>query len=52
MTLKGASLEHEGPPRADRWSLDDGLTVVARVGAWTPGATCSNESLGDQRMKG
>jgi aryl-alcohol dehydrogenase-like predicted oxidoreductase len=29
MTLKGASLEHEGPPRADRWGVDDGLTVVA-----------------------
>ena len=29
MTLKGASLEHEGPPRADRWSLDDELAVVA-----------------------
>jgi aryl-alcohol dehydrogenase-like predicted oxidoreductase len=29
MTLKGASLEHEGPPRADRWDLDSGLTAVA-----------------------
>jgi aryl-alcohol dehydrogenase-like predicted oxidoreductase len=29
MTLKGASLEHEGPPRADRWGLDDDLAAVA-----------------------
>jgi aryl-alcohol dehydrogenase-like predicted oxidoreductase len=32
MTLKGASLEHEGPPRADRWGLDDGLSALA--GRW------------------
>jgi aryl-alcohol dehydrogenase-like predicted oxidoreductase len=30
MTLKGASLEHEGPPRADRWDLDGELSAVAR----------------------
>jgi aryl-alcohol dehydrogenase-like predicted oxidoreductase len=29
MALKGASLEHEGPARADRWDMDDGLAVVA-----------------------
>jgi len=29
MTLKGASLEHEGDPRADRWGLDEELTAVA-----------------------
>lgn len=29
MTLKGASLEHEGPPQADRWPL---TTELARVG--------------------
>jgi aryl-alcohol dehydrogenase-like predicted oxidoreductase len=29
MTLKGASLEHEGPPRADRWGLDNGLSALA-----------------------
>jgi aryl-alcohol dehydrogenase-like predicted oxidoreductase len=29
MTLKGASLEHEGPPRADRWGLDDELSALA-----------------------
>jgi aryl-alcohol dehydrogenase-like predicted oxidoreductase len=28
MTLKGASLEHEGPPRADRWSVDEELSAV------------------------
>jgi hypothetical protein len=32
MALKGASLEHEGPPRADRWDLDDGLSALA--GRW------------------
>ncbi|HEX5223565.1 MAG TPA: aldo/keto reductase [Solirubrobacteraceae bacterium] len=29
MTLKGASTEHEGPGRADRWGLDDRLAAVA-----------------------
>jgi aryl-alcohol dehydrogenase-like predicted oxidoreductase len=29
MALKGASLEHEGPPRPDRWGLDGELTEVA-----------------------
>ena len=30
MALKGASLEHGGSPRADRWSLDSGLLAVAK----------------------
>jgi aryl-alcohol dehydrogenase-like predicted oxidoreductase len=30
MALKGASLEHEGSPRADRWSPDSGLLALAR----------------------
>jgi aryl-alcohol dehydrogenase-like predicted oxidoreductase len=29
MTLKGASVEHEGSERPDRWELDDGLAAVA-----------------------
>jgi aryl-alcohol dehydrogenase-like predicted oxidoreductase len=29
MTLKGASLEHEGPERPDRWGLDEELVEVA-----------------------
>jgi aryl-alcohol dehydrogenase-like predicted oxidoreductase len=29
MTLKGASLEHEGAPRPDRWGLDGELAAVA-----------------------
>jgi aryl-alcohol dehydrogenase-like predicted oxidoreductase len=29
MTLKGASVEHEGPPRADRWGMDEELAAVA-----------------------
>jgi aryl-alcohol dehydrogenase-like predicted oxidoreductase len=32
MALKGASLEHEGSSRADRWGLDDALSEVA--GRW------------------
>jgi aryl-alcohol dehydrogenase-like predicted oxidoreductase len=32
MTLKGASLEHEGPARPDRWAVDEALTAVA--GRW------------------
>jgi aryl-alcohol dehydrogenase-like predicted oxidoreductase len=32
MTLKGANLEYEGQPRADRWPLDDELAAVA--GRW------------------
>jgi aryl-alcohol dehydrogenase-like predicted oxidoreductase len=30
MALKGASIEHEGPSRPDRWGLDDELTEVAQ----------------------
>jgi aryl-alcohol dehydrogenase-like predicted oxidoreductase len=29
MTLKGASLEHEGPPRPDRWEMDGELSAAA-----------------------
>ena len=29
MALTGASLEHEGAPRADRWPPDSGLLAVA-----------------------
>jgi aryl-alcohol dehydrogenase-like predicted oxidoreductase len=32
MALKGASLEHEGPPRPDRWGVDQDLAAVA--GRW------------------
>jgi aryl-alcohol dehydrogenase-like predicted oxidoreductase len=32
MTLKGASVEHDGPPRPDRWQLDGELAEVA--GRW------------------
>jgi hypothetical protein len=32
MSLKGASPEHEGSPRPDRWGLDDNLAAVA--GRW------------------
>ena len=30
MALKGASLEHDGPARPDRWSLDEQLAAVGR----------------------
>jgi aryl-alcohol dehydrogenase-like predicted oxidoreductase len=30
MALKGASLEHEGEPKADRWALSEDLRAVAR----------------------
>jgi aryl-alcohol dehydrogenase-like predicted oxidoreductase len=29
MALKGATPDHEGEPRADRWPLDDGLAAIA-----------------------
>ena len=32
MTLKGASVEHDGPPRPDRWELDGELEAIA--GRW------------------
>jgi aryl-alcohol dehydrogenase-like predicted oxidoreductase len=32
MTLKGASVEYDGPPRPDRWALDGELAAVA--GRW------------------
>ncbi|MHB8242823.1 MAG: aldo/keto reductase [Solirubrobacteraceae bacterium] len=32
MTLKGASLEHEGPPRPDRWGVDEELAAAG--GRW------------------
>ena len=42
MALKGASLEHEGPPRADRWRLDEELAAVAgALGDRPASATCS-----------
>ncbi len=30
MALKGASLEHDGPPKPDRWAIDAGLAAVAQ----------------------
>jgi hypothetical protein len=29
MALKGASFEHEGLPKPDRWGLDEQLTALA-----------------------
>jgi aryl-alcohol dehydrogenase-like predicted oxidoreductase len=36
MTLKGASPEHEGAPRPDRWALDEDLAQLARRWAIDP----------------
>jgi aryl-alcohol dehydrogenase-like predicted oxidoreductase len=36
MTLKGASAEHEGSPRPDRWEIDDELSAVARLWSIDP----------------
>ena len=45
MALKGASLEHEGPPRPDRWALDEELAALAeRWGDRPRSATCSDAS--------
>jgi aryl-alcohol dehydrogenase-like predicted oxidoreductase len=52
MALKGASLEHEGSPRADRWRPDSGLLAVAERWRIDPGrdlsrgdATVVNETV-------
>jgi len=36
MLLKGATPDHEGPPLADRWPLDDELAGLARRWAIDP----------------
>jgi aryl-alcohol dehydrogenase-like predicted oxidoreductase len=37
MTLKGASAEHEGSPRPDRWGIDGELSALARRWSIDPG---------------
>ncbi len=37
MTLKGASVEHDGPERADRWALDEQLSALAERWSIDPG---------------
>jgi aryl-alcohol dehydrogenase-like predicted oxidoreductase len=37
MTLKGASVEHDGPQRADRWALDEQLSALAERWSIDPG---------------
>ena len=37
MTLKGASVEHDGPERADRWGLDTELAAAAQRWGIDPG---------------
>jgi hypothetical protein len=46
MTLKGASLEYEGPPHADRWPLDGELAAVARRWSIDPRRDLSATTLG------
>jgi aryl-alcohol dehydrogenase-like predicted oxidoreductase len=45
MALKGASLEHEGAPRPDRWELDGDLQVVAERWGIDPASNLNQHSL-------
>jgi aryl-alcohol dehydrogenase-like predicted oxidoreductase len=45
MALKGASLEHEGAPRPDRWELDGELQVVAERWGIDPASNLNQHSL-------
>jgi aryl-alcohol dehydrogenase-like predicted oxidoreductase len=45
MALKGASLEHEGASRADRWQLDDELEGVAERWGIDPVSQLNRHSL-------
>jgi aryl-alcohol dehydrogenase-like predicted oxidoreductase len=45
MTLKGASVEHEGPERADRWGVDAGLSAVAERWSIDPERDLSKTEL-------
>ena len=45
MALKGASLEHEGAPRPDRWGLDGELAGVAARWGIDPATDLSQRAL-------
>jgi aryl-alcohol dehydrogenase-like predicted oxidoreductase len=45
MALKGASVEHDGPSRPDRWRLDEELTVVADRWGIDPSRDLSQSAL-------
>ena len=49
MALKGASVEHEGPPRPDRWSLDADLAAVAARWGIDPGRDLTQRELTSAR---
>jgi aryl-alcohol dehydrogenase-like predicted oxidoreductase len=45
MALKGASLEHDGASRPDRWGIDDELAAVAERWGIDPASDLSRHSL-------
>ena len=45
MALKGASVEHDGPARPDRWGVDEELTAVAARWGIDPSADLAQRSL-------
>jgi aryl-alcohol dehydrogenase-like predicted oxidoreductase len=49
MALKGASVEHDGAPRPDRWSLDAGLAAVAARWGIDPGRDLTQRELSSAR---
>jgi aryl-alcohol dehydrogenase-like predicted oxidoreductase len=51
MTLKGASAEHDGPERADRWALDDELSSVARRWSIDPRRDLAASGLGEGKRQ-
>jgi aryl-alcohol dehydrogenase-like predicted oxidoreductase len=51
MTLKGASAEHEGSPRPDRWELDGELSAVARRWSIDPRRDLAAAALGRRKRQ-
>jgi aryl-alcohol dehydrogenase-like predicted oxidoreductase len=51
MTLKGASAEHEGSPRPDRWELDGELSAVARRWSIDPRRDLGAAALGRRKRQ-
>ena len=45
MALKGASAEHEGDPRPDRWALDERLLELAQRWDIDPGRDLARREL-------
>jgi aryl-alcohol dehydrogenase-like predicted oxidoreductase len=51
MKLKGASPEHEGSPRPDRWELDGELSAVARRWSIDPRSDLGAAALGESERQ-